>query len=332
MRLITYRDRQRGERIGTWIDQDRNIVDLALAYRLSEGSESPWFGSMLALIDGGEEALRTARALTSAAKTRHLQDAIVATADIKLLSPLPEPRQMRDCLAFEKHYRQARERRMKILAASAPDPVAKEAELLASGQYTIPKAWYETPFYYKCNRFSVIGSDADIEWPPYAELLDYELEFGIVIGQRGKNLKRTEALGHVFGYTIFNDVSARDTQNYEMPSGFGPAKSKDFDTGNVLGPCLVTTDEIPDPYSLTMVARVNGEEQGRGNSSEMHHKFEDMLVRMSASETIHPGEFIGSGTVGDGCGLEKGKFLSSGDVIELSVERIGTLRNRIVRN
>jgi 2-keto-4-pentenoate hydratase/2-oxohepta-3-ene-1,7-dioic acid hydratase in catechol pathway len=116
-----------------------------------------------------------------------------------------------------------------------------------------------------------------------------------------------------------------------MPGMLGPAKSKDFDTANVMGPCLVTADEVEDPYNLTMIARVNGEEWGRGNSSAMRWKFEDVIAHVSRSETLYPGEFLGSGTVGNGCGFEQMRYLKPGDVVELEVERIGILRSRVVR-
>src|SRR5690606_9352379 len=144
---------------------------------------------------------------------------------------------------------------------------------------------------------------AELRWPRYARLLDYELEFGIFIGRRGVDIPRESAGNHIFGYTIFNDMSARDAQGKEMEGQLGPAKGKDFDTGNVLGPCLVTADEISDPYDLTMIARVNGEEWSRGSTRSMGWKFEDLIAWVSQSETLYPGEFLGSGTVGTGCGL-----------------------------
>src|SRR5262249_14896745 len=111
----------------------------------------------------------------------------------------------------------------------------------------------------------------------------------------------------------------------------GPAKGKDFDTANVMGPCLVTADELGDPYALDMRARVNGVEWSAGSSATMHWRFEDVIAFVSQSETLHPGEFIGSGTVGNGCGLEQNRFLAPDDVIELEVAGIGLLRNRIVK-
>jgi 2-keto-4-pentenoate hydratase/2-oxohepta-3-ene-1,7-dioic acid hydratase in catechol pathway len=194
----------------------------------------------------------------------------------------------------------------------------------------IPRVWYEQPIYYKCNRFSVVGTDCDVRWPRGANLLDYECELAAVIGKTGKDIPRERALEHVFGFTIYNDFTARDLQLREMAGRLGPAKGKDFDTGNVLGPWLVTRDEL-DPYALTMIARVNGEERGRGYSRDMHHRWEDILTHLSQSETLHAGEVIGSGTVGNGCGLEQGRFLHADDVVELEITGLGCLRNRLVR-
>ena len=195
----------------------------------------------------------------------------------------------------------------------------------------IPKVWYEQPIYYKCNRFSVIGTGQDVLWPLDSKMLDYELEFGVILGKGGKNIAKDKARSHIFGYLIFNDVSARDIQMREMQGQLGPTKGKDFDTGNIMGPWLVTADEVADPYNLTMVARVNGEEWSRGNSGTMHHKFEDMIAHASADETLHAGEFLGSGTVGNGCGLEQGRFLKPNDVVELEIDGLGLLRNRFVK-
>ncbi len=194
----------------------------------------------------------------------------------------------------------------------------------------VPEVFYRRPIYYKANRFSVIGPDADVIWPEYSKVRDFELEFGFFVKGRASDITKADAAAHIFGYTIFNDFSARDEQVVEMSGQLGPAKGKDFDTGNAMGPWIVTADELRDPYNLTMVARVNGEEWGRGSSSTMYWKFEDLLHFISRSETLYPGEFFGSGTVGNGCGLEQMRFLQSGDVVELEVEQIGVLRNRVV--
>ncbi len=126
-----------------------------------------------------------------------------------------------------------------------------------------------------------------------------------------------------------NDFSARDIQRKEMSVRLGPAKGKDWATG--LGPWLVTTDEIGDPYKLEMTARVNGEVWSRGNSSTIYWKFEQMIEFLTADDTIYAGDIIGSGTVGSGCGLELDRWVQPGDVIELEIENIGVLRNRVVK-
>ena len=152
----------------------------------------------------------------------------------------------------------------------------------------------------------------------------------MVTGRKGKNLRAADALDYVFGYTIYNDVSARDLQINEMRGQLGPAKGKDFDTGNILGPCIVTVDEIGDPYNLGMRARLNGEELSQGNSGDIHHSFESMIEHVSRDETIWPGEVFGSGTIGGGSGHEHFRLMEVGDTVELEVEKIGVLRNTVV--
>lgn len=326
MKLVTFSVDAGAPRIGSVTP--RGIVDLAKGDALLGGAGEN-FRDMLTLIDGGPAALDRARKIEADVAVCGMAEALIDAAKARLLAPVPEPRQMRDCLSFEKHLIQARAQRFKKMAAQSPDPAAAWRAFEESGQMAIPKVWYEQPIYYKQNRFSVVGPETDVIWPRYSKVMDFELEFGIFVAKRGKNIPRAEARGYVFGYTIFNDFSARDAQSKEMLGQLGPAKGKDFDTGNVLGPWLVTADEIPDPYALTMVARVNGAEWSRGKSGEMHHKFEDIIAHVSADETLHAGEFLGSGTVGGGCGLEIDRFLSDGDVVELEIDGLGVLRNKV---
>jgi len=240
---------------------------------------------------------------------------------VKLLAPIPRPPRIRDFLCFELHVRQSRANRYLFgIGTERVDPAKVE----------IAKVWYERPIYYKGNTFSVVGHDAEVHWPSYSRIIDYELEIGLVIGRGGKNVAKKDALSHVFGYTVFNDFSARDEQFVEMQGTLGPAKGKDFDTGNAFGPWITTADEIGDPQKLRMMARVNGETWSDGNSRDMKHGFADIVAYASVEETLYAGEILGSGTVGGGCGNELGRFMKHGDVIELEVGGIGVLRNRIV--
>lgn len=319
MKLVTFKHAG-APKLGALIDDGDAIVDLYAA------RPDPAFASMLSLIEAGDEALTAARDLTGDPPASAVLDA----SSVRLLTPVPAPPQIRDCLCFEDHLKQAYTVLRKNRAALEPDPEAALVEFEAQGLFQIPDVWYRQPIYYKANRLAVIGPEQDVLWPDYAEVLDYELEFGFFIGKGGCNIPKERAREHIFGYSIFNDISARDAQAIEMPGGLGPGKGKDFDTGNVIGPCIVTADEL-DPYDCTMTARINGEEWSRGNSSTIHWSFEDLIAHISRSETLHPGEFIASGTVGGGCGLEHERYLSDGDLMELEVEGIGILRNRIIK-
>jgi 2-keto-4-pentenoate hydratase/2-oxohepta-3-ene-1,7-dioic acid hydratase in catechol pathway len=253
-----------------------------------------------------------------------------ALADARLLAPLPRPASIRDAMSFEEHVINS----TRAIGLGPYARVDRLVERVLGRRFSIAHrasaTFYRQPPYYKSNPRSVVGPDAEVRIPAYSERFDYELEWGVVIGKPGVDIPRERAREHIAGYTIFNDFSARDAQKREMGGRLGPAKGKDFDTGNAIGPWLVTPDELPDPYDLTMLARVNGAEWSRGSTATMHWRFEDLIAHISASETLYPGDFIGSGTVGGGCGLEHGAYLRSGDVVELEVERIGVLRNRVV--
>ena len=217
-------------------------------------------------------------------------------SQVQLLAPIPNPPAVRDFIAFEKHIATARARR--------------GAE--------VPAEWYEIPTFYFSNPASIVGPDAVITRPAGSTQLDYELEVAVVIGLAGK----------IAGFTIMNDWSARDLQAAEMKIGLGPAKGKDFATS--IGPILVTPDEF-DGTSAQMVARVNGEERSRGDLSEIYYPWTALIEHAAANTTLRPGDIIGSGTVGSGCILEHGdgRWLQSGDVVELEVEGIGVLRNQV---
>ncbi|MBV9368151.1 MAG: fumarylacetoacetate hydrolase family protein [Solirubrobacterales bacterium] len=223
----------------------------------------------------------------------------------RLLAPL-RPRSLRDFLAFEGHLQ------------GAYRGLGRE----------IPSEWYEVPAYYKGMPDTVIGPDDEVPWPSYTDQLDHELELAAVIGRRVRDVRAEDAAGCIFGYTIWNDLSARDVQRREAPIGLGPGKAKDWDGSNVLGPCLVTADEF-DASAARMTVRVNGAVWGESSTAAMHHSFADMIAYASQAQTLHPGEVIGSGTAAGGSGLELDRWLQPGDLVELEVEGVGVLRSTI---
>jgi 2-keto-4-pentenoate hydratase/2-oxohepta-3-ene-1,7-dioic acid hydratase in catechol pathway len=226
-------------------------------------------------------------------------------AGARLRAPL-RPRTLRDFLAFEGHLR------------NAFTNLGRE----------IPAEWYQIPAYYKGLPDTVIGPGEVIPWPSYTEQLDHELELAVVIGRPGKDIPAGRALDHVFGYTIWNDMTARDTQRRELPVGMGPCKAKDWDGSNVLGPCIVTPEEI-DAGDLRLTVRVNGEVWGSDTTKHMHHSFADMIAYAAQDLTLRAGEVLGSGTAATGSGLEIDRWLQPGDEIEMEADGVGILCNTV---
>src|SRR6266704_2730362 len=212
--------------------------------------------------------------------------------EVSLRPPIPRPPVLRDFYSFEDHVKAARARR----------------------GLQIPSEWYDFPAFYYSHSGRVYGP--------------------------GDDVPESEAESFIAGYTIMNDWSARDIQEKEMKIGLGPAKAKDFATS--LGPWIVTPDELQDKkaglgrFDLSMKARVNGKQLSNGNMKSMHWTFPQMIARASQSVEVHPGEVFGSGTVGTGSILELGtevhRWLRPGDEVELEIERLGVLRNRIIQS
>ncbi|MDQ6643463.1 MAG: fumarylacetoacetate hydrolase family protein [Chloroflexota bacterium] len=240
-------------------------------------------------------------------------------SEITLISPIPEPPSVRDFYAFEQHVKSARAKR---------------------GVGMIPE-WYEIPTFYFTNNSEIYGHDQDVPYPVGSNELDIELEIACVIGREGKDIPVAEAANYIAGYTVMNDWSARDFQRKDMVLNLGPGKGKDFATS--LGPWLVTPDELAsrrsgsgasERYDMTMLARVNGKEISHGNFKDIYYSFPQMIAWASRNARLRVGDILGSGTVGTGCLLEIGTevhpWFQRGEVIELEIDGIGILRNRIV--
>ena len=293
MRLVTY-SLQGERRLGAWVAE--GVVDVP------EAVGHPSFpATMEALIrrNGGT----VLDAIYDALGKSDVNEYLVPRA--RLLVPLL-PSSLRDFLAFEDHVKAGAKRR----------------------KTTVPDVWYEMPIYYKGNHRSVIGQGATVEWPAYTKKLDYECEIAAIVGKHGRDLSSEDAERAIFGYTLMNDWSARDIQAREMQGWLGPAKGKDFATS--LGPCIVTADEFV-PSTVDLTARVDGEVWSKGSLDGMRWSFADMIAHVSQGEDVYPGDVYGSGTFGGGCGLDLGRFLEPGQVVELEDTGIGVLRNRVGR-
>ncbi|MFM0640531.1 fumarylacetoacetate hydrolase family protein [Paraburkholderia metrosideri] len=320
MKLVSFRSRSEAKakpRIGVLLPDANTVADLQTTAQHALNAPLEYFVDMLAFLEGGQEAHDQAARLAERA-TEYAATHPVNT--LVLLAPVPRPRSLRDVMGFPVHIHGAIKRAME--SGHVTPEMAAQNEMF--------RAAMQRPLYYFSNTNSVTGHDSDIIIPTYTQRMDYELEFGVYIGTCGKNIAAKDAHRYIAGYTIYNDLSARDIQFDEMVGMLGPAKGKSFDCGNAMGPYLVTADEITDPYALAMIARVNDEEWTRSNSSDQYWRYEETLEYISRSETLYPGDFIASGTCSRGCGLELGKFLKAGDVVELEVEGLGMLRNRVV--
>lgn len=316
-------------RIGILLE-DNTLVDPNLCYRLdferegySNSKERADFviptslSTLLKYSQNPTEQLEDGYALYLFFKKVGINELLDGTAisydlnhesNIKFHAPIDRIPTYRDFYAHEKHVKKGFEKRN--------EPV--------------PPAWYEIPAYYKGATEGFIGPDDEILWPTYTDILDYELELGMVIGRDGKNIKKDNALDHIFGYTILNDISARDIQKKEMSIRLGPAKGKDF--CSVIGPVIVTADEFDHQEpNLKMEAIVNGELWSQGQSGDSHYSWAEMISHASQEEWLIAGDLFGSGTVGTGCGLEIDKWLKPGDQIQLKIESIGTLKNTVGR-
>ncbi len=254
------------------------------------GSAHP---TMLSLIEAGPAALAPLKAKLADAEPT------VALADAKLLAPIEKPGKY---LAIGMNYGKHLE----------------EADKLG-----VPRASHQVWFN---KQTSCLAGPYDAIEPGATEKLDYEVELGVVIGSRAKNVSEADARNHVFGYFVANDVSARDFQFHSQTMTIG----KSFDTHGPIGPWIVTADEIADPNALDLKCFVNGEQRQSSNTSFMIANVWQQIAYLTSAFTLEPGDLIATGTPeGVGIGMEPQRFLTAGDVVRCEIEGIGSIENRV---
>jgi len=319
MKLVTFLhgDVARVPHLGALTRDGKSVVPLRRAAAALSGESPLAFASMLDLILGGEAALDEARKAVAFAESEG-GGMLLPYDRLVLGPPLPDPPMLRCCSVFKGHYRNCHRTLVKWRTGTAPAEVE------------FPEAFLRIPGYYKGNHLSLVGHEETITFPPGATHLDFELELAAIVGRAGRDVARGDTGRHIFGWSIFNDATARHPQIEEMALGTGPNKSKDFDSGNVLGPCIVTADEF-DPRAAAGIARVNGEEWGRGDASDMAHDWGAILEYRSRSERLYAGEIPTSGGFTNCSGMERDRFLKPGDVVELEIPGIGVLRNPVAQ-
>lgn len=287
MKLVTYRF-ENTQRVGV-LTQDETAV-LPLDY-----------SDMNTLIETASPAdLRSAASAAERAGVR------VPLAEVELLAPIPRPRQ--DILCLGMNYKDH----------------ADEA-----AQYNAEAFTKEKPVavYFSKRVSQAVAPEGDIErHAGLVERLDYEVELGVILGKAARNVKAEETGDYIFGYTVINDVSARDVQTSHKQWYFG----KSLDGFTPMGPCIVTADEIAFPPALDISSAVNGEPRQHSNTRLFLTGIPALLEELTAGMTLLPGTIIATGTpAGVGMGFDPPKFLQSGDVVECTIQGIGTIRNTV---
>ncbi len=324
MKLVTFRNAQGQERIGIVVGDGPKpeIIDATAGIESAmPGTKAP--SDMVQLIREWDTRSGLLRTLVSKSKDGSLPSELRHAEDrVQLLSPIPRPTSMRDGYAFRQHVEAARRNR---------------------GVPMIPE-FDQFPIFYFTNHLAVTGPGNVSVRKLAQDKLDFELEVAIVIGKECRDVPASRADEVIFGYMVMNDWSARTMQMEEMKLNLGPAKGKDFATS--LGPWLVTRDELAkwavagpsgERHDLKMRAFVNGKQLSFGNLKDMTWTFAQIIERASYGVTLHPGEVIGSGTVGTGCLLElngskitDNLWLKPGDEVVMEVDQLGRLVNTVV--
>ena len=313
MKLLTYTHHGQ-ERIGV-LDNAGRIVDLRKAYASYLRAVETGLGAdqmaaavlgrdMVDLLKRGETALEAARTAVAHADKNPSSDYLFERREVRLMAPVPRPG---------------------ALVSAGKNFSDHVSEMSSKKGPSDPVAFLKLPG-------SVIGPEDDIPYPPEVRNLDYEVEVAVVIGKPCVDVGADDALDYVAGYAVFNDISARDIIRAENKSGIH-LMGKSFPGFAPMGPYLVTAEEIPDPQTLKLRLRVNGETRQDSNLSFMIYKIRDMIAHWSQMG-LNPGDILTTGTPrGVAAGRKPDQtswWLQAGDLVEAEVEKIGLLRNRVV--
>ena len=301
MRLVTYRLGQEAARLG--VEHDETIVDVA---RFGERCGLPFPATMLEFIDLGRIACEQLGHALGNAAPGLLVGCSFPASNAALLAPIPRPR--KNIFGIGLNYTEHVAESARALDTSAELP---QEPVIFSKPPTAVVAWNEP-----------IRHNADV-----TQQLDWETELAVVIGSRAHHVSKEDALDHIFGYTIVNDVSARDCRRAGQW-----IVSKGQDSFAPMGPAIVTADEIPDPQALDLQTWVNGVEKQNGNTKYMLFGVRELIADISSVMTLEPGDIIATGTpAGVGAGRDPQEFMWPGDVVESYIEKIGRLRNPVVK-
>ena len=301
MKLITYQTRTLEIRLGALVDG--YAVDIA---RLGAAAGIDLPDNMLDFIDASPVALDRTRELVQRYEGKWPLNVATPAANVRLLAPIPRPR--KNIFGIGLNY---------------VEHVAESARTLDTAK-ELPKQ----PVVFSKPPTTVIGNGDAIEHnAQVTQQMDWEVELAVVIGATCRRTGKDEAMGKVFGYTVMNDVSARDCRRAGQW-----IFSKGQDTYAPMGPCIVTADEVADPHNLDLWLKVNGKIKQQSNTRHMLFKIPDLIADISSAITLEPGDIIATGTpAGVGAGMNPQEWLWPGDVVELGVETIGELRNPVVK-
>jgi 2-keto-4-pentenoate hydratase/2-oxohepta-3-ene-1,7-dioic acid hydratase in catechol pathway len=301
MRVATFRSGG-DERLG--VVRGEEIVDVALAAnRLGVGDLAGAASGMLALIAGGDEALRALADVVARAP----DESVMPLDSIELLAPIPRPRKNVFCVG--RNYAEHAAESLRAIGQEVKLPPSPNIFTKAVTAVTGP--------------FSNIPFDATV-----SERIDWEVELAVIVGPGGRRIAREDGMKHVWGYTVLNDVSARDIQNRPGVQWF---LGKSLDGSCPMGPWIVTADELPDPTDVRLRLLVNGVVKQEDTTAHMLFDIPALLAEISHGTTLEPGDIIATGTpAGVGFARTPPEFLRPGDMMESVIEGIGALRNRIV--